>query len=155
PKGNSHVEAVKNEIKLRLKSDLAFRDRYLDRVRYAKTEYLKDGKSCPKCGASAEELTWFRYESLPQSPLDWRDGWVTFCEKCNEEVDLFPSLLWAGAEGESTGQYDETFPDDPQVCPVHIHALVLGKAPVRYGYVFLPSADWGFWVPYARSVILG
>jgi len=151
---NSHVEAIRKETGVMLEGDPEFRDRYAKLVREAKNDYVKQAKSCPKCGSAPDELAWFRYSALPSTdPRSCeRDGWMTFCEKCYGEVEFFDMT-----SNEPIARPDEAFPEDPEICPVHICALIRGTARVfpgclLFGEEVVDAQRWVF--PYARSLVM-
>lgn len=64
-------------------------------VEDARSRYLEDAVSCPKCKTSAGQLSWFYFASPEQ---DWRAlagraGWMTVCDECHIQVDFFVEIM--------------------------------------------------------------
>ena len=61
----------------------------------AKQRYALSAHSCPKCGSG--EVTWFYYSTPPpryesRGTSVYFAGWMTACERCNEQVDFFVEI---------------------------------------------------------------
>jgi hypothetical protein len=57
--------------------------------------YLPSAIACPRCSASASELSWIYFVSpkLTWEKLCGRAGWLTVCDKCRIQVQFFMELL--------------------------------------------------------------
>jgi len=76
--------------------DRARKDKRLRRkhpVNEGKQTY--QSKACPRCGAKAEGLEWFYFESPQETwaKLCGTAGWMTVCDRCHVQVDYFEEIL--------------------------------------------------------------
>jgi hypothetical protein len=84
-KANTPWEAAMRDRDFQAKHDLSV----------AKKKYGHLAHTCPKCGS--REVTWFYYVT-PPPPYESRHlstgfaGWMTACERCGVEIDLFEEL---------------------------------------------------------------
>jgi bacterioferritin-associated ferredoxin len=56
---------------------------------------FRAGSRCPKCKRPADQLSWFYFTSSPESwdSLAGRAGWMSVCDKCNNQVDFFMEIM--------------------------------------------------------------
>jgi hypothetical protein len=81
----SHVDASRRSVRLQRQHP----------VSEGQQCYLAMAKACPACGLSADQLTWFYFES-PKQTWQWlcgRAGWMTICEACHVQVNFFEEVI--------------------------------------------------------------
>ena len=59
------------------------------------SRYLTDAKTCPKCQAPPEALSWFYFESPKWT---WENlcgsaGWMAVCDRCHVQVNFFGEAI--------------------------------------------------------------
>jgi hypothetical protein len=54
-------------------------------------QYAAIAKACPQCHTAASQLNWFYFKSPSETweCLCGRAGWMTVCDRCHLQVDLF------------------------------------------------------------------
>ncbi len=79
------VRAAQHNTRLQKKNDVAA----------ARSQHLSQAQPCPKCGATAAELSWIFFSSPKWTweHLCGRAGYLTICEPCNWQVEFFLTML--------------------------------------------------------------
>lgn len=77
--------------------EAARRNRRLQRRHpLSEAEGLREGaRSCPLCGRGPGELAWLYFESPKWTweHLCGRAGWMTVCDDCHEQVEVFTEIM--------------------------------------------------------------
>ena len=59
------------------------------------SRFLGEARPCLECNRAAEDLAWFYFMSSPESweSLAGTGGWMTVCDECHVQVDLFVDII--------------------------------------------------------------
>jgi len=57
--------------------------------------FLEYAAACPECRRSAASLEWLYFRSPPETwrHLVGREGWLSICEDCHQQVDFFLTVM--------------------------------------------------------------